>query len=102
MRLFDVFITYYGRHSVVTEETPRKHRPQVLLVGNGIDRLFNDNAWQSFLHKFADENYPVPEDILSVLPFPLQYEALTAHSNDDAKKEKLKNLPQNIHQTEFL
>lgn len=54
-------------------------RPQILLLGNGIERYSGQVNWEKFLSQIQVPNCPsIPKK--SLIPFPLQYEILSTPS----------------------
>lgn len=84
-----------SKKEIVFEEI--KGRPQVLLVGNGIDRLFGTEDWNRLLNR-GFENFNIQdEDVLNEMPMPVKFEAYTATASAGAVKQKLETLLRDIN-----
>lgn len=56
-------------------------RPRVLLLGNGINRAFNSESWDSLIDSISkDKLSPKEKDVLSSMSFPIR--AIVATGND--------------------
>lgn len=62
-----------------------KGRPQILLIGNGMERAYGSTSWDKLIdlinvHKFSKET----RDEINKLPFPVRYELLATSENAPA------------------
>lgn len=66
------------------------YRPQVLLLGNGLNRAYNGDSWAKFLNSISDREEKC-DDLLS--PMPLRAIFLTNDKVDGKLKSRKKNNP---------
>jgi len=71
-------------------------RPQILLLGNGLEHKSGQKSWNKLLDSLkADPALTIPEDVKNSIPFPLLYQLLAARlpmpaqlSTEDIKQEE--------------
>lgn len=56
-------------------------RPQILLIGNGLERKSGQNSWEALVEKLTVmDSIPLTDTQKDSIPFPLQYQLLVTHS----------------------
>jgi len=60
-------------------------RPQILLIGNGLERKSGQASWEQLLDRLTvDDSLPVSKEQKDHIPFPLLYQILSTHMTNDA------------------
>lgn len=69
-----------------------EHRPQVLLIGNGLDMMFNAPSWGMLIRSIAKNLGMEGFTNINELSAPLQYEALSQFRRGNGKEDLLREL----------
>ena len=74
-------------------EIPYGYKPKVLFVGNGINRAYRDESWDSFIKTLSKTSLSKEdEDIYQKLPYPLRPVVITKDNVKDALKERAQDI----------